>query len=413
MMIRKEDEIMTKKHSKSKRKTNKKNKTFSFNLIELISLICILLALGALIGSIITCNRESIIVSTVPKELEEFVTTYNNLYHHYYKDVSQNKLMDAAIEGMLNSLDDPYSLYMNQEDAEEFNETVNSEYTGIGITVQVDNDKVEVLSIFKSSPAERAGIKIGDRIIEINQESISNKSSDEISHLMENSNKKISIKISRDGKEYTYHLKKTTVDIPTVNSKVITSDDKKIGYLSISVFSSNTYKEFSNELKKLEKKKIESLIIDVRNNPGGHVDQVNRILDLFLDKKKVLYQISNTENKKIYASTKEKRTYKIAVLINKNSASASEILAASIKESYKGTVVGVNSYGKGSVQKQYKLSSGASVKYTVKKWLTPKGNSIDQVGVEPNTIIEQSEEYYNHPTDENDIQLQKAIESLK
>ena len=389
-----------------------KNKKYTFNFIELISIIIVSLFLGAIVGNIITYDKENIVFNSVPEELDEFVSTYNTINNSYYKKVSKDKLVDAAIEGMLSSLDDPYSEYMNKTDSTEFNETVNGEYDGIGITIISDNDAVKIVSVFDNSPAKKIGLKAGDEITSINDEKVANKNTEQISKLIKNS-KKVKIKVIRDNEEKEYTIKKGTVDIPSVTSKMIDKDNK-IGYISISIFSSNTYKEFNKALEKLEKNNMKGLVIDVRNNPGGHLDQVSDIIDLFLNKNDVMYQIKNNGKKKrVYAATNSKRKYKIAVLINKNSASASEILAAALKDSYNSSVVGVNSYGKGSVQKQYKLSNGSSIKYTVKKWYTPKGESIDKKGVEPTEIIEQSENYFNNPSIDNDTQLQKAIEIVK
>lgn len=389
-----------------------KNKKYTFNFIELISIIIVSLFLGAIVGNIITYDKENIVFNSVPEELDEFVSTYNTINNSYYKKISKDKLVDAAIEGMLSSLDDPYSEYMNKTDSTEFNETVNGEYDGIGITIISDNDEVKIVSVFDNSPAKKVGLKAGDKIAVINDENVANKNTEQITKLIKNS-KKVKIKVIRDNEEKEYTIKKGTVDIPSVTSKMIDKDNK-IGYISISIFSSNTYKEFNKALEKLEKNNMKALVIDVRNNPGGHLDQVSDIIDLFLNKNDVMYQIKNNKKKKkVYAATNSKRKYKIAVLINKNSASASEILAAALKDSYNSSVVGVNSYGKGSVQKQYKLANGSSIKYTVKKWYTPKGESIDKKGVEPTEVIDQSEDYFNDPSIDNDTQLQKAIEIVK
>lgn len=389
-----------------------RNKKYTFNFIELISIIIVSLFLGTIIGNIITYDKENIVFNSIPEELDEFVSTYNTINNSYYKKISKDKLVDAAIEGMLSSLDDPYSEYMNKTDSTEFNETVNGEYNGIGITIISDNDAVKIVSVFDNSPAKKVGLKAEDEITSINDEKVANKNTEQISKLIKNS-KKVKIKVIRDNEEKEYTIKKGTVDIPSVTSKMIDKDNK-IGYISISIFSSNTYKEFNKALEKLEKNNMKALVIDVRNNPGGHLDQVSDIIDLFLNKNDVMYQIKNNgKKKKVYATTNSKRKYKIDVLINRNSASASEILAAALKESYNSSVVGVNSYGKGSVQKQYKLANGSSIKYTVKKWYTPKGESIDKKGVEPTEVIEQSEDYFNDPSIDNDTQLQKAIEIVK
>ena len=276
-----------------------KNKKYTFNFIELISIIIVSLFLGAIVGNIITYDKENIVFNSVPEELDEFVSTYNTINNSYYKKVSKDKLVDAAIEGMLSSLDDPYSEYMNKTDSTEFNETVNGEYDGIGITIISDNDAVKIVSVFDNSPAKKIGLKAGDEITSINDEKVANKNTEQISKLIKNS-KKVKIKEIRDNEEKEYTIKKGTVDIPSVTSKMIDKDNK-IGYISISIFSSNTYKEFNKALEKLEKNNMKGLVIDVRNNPGGHLDQVSDIIDLFLNKNDVMYQIKNNgKKKKVY-----------------------------------------------------------------------------------------------------------------
>ena len=194
-------------------------------------------------------------------------------------------------------------------------------------------------------------------------------------------------------------------------SKIIEQDNKKIGYINISIFTSITTKQFKKQLAKLEDKEIDGLIIDVRDNSGGYLSTVTDISSLFLKKGQIIYQLSSKSGvEKIKDNTKESRSYPIAVIINKNSASASEILAGAIKESYKGYVVGTKTYGKGTVQQVKKLSDGSMIKYTIENWLTPDGNWINEKGIEPTDEVELSKEYYENPTNENDNQLQKALE---
>lgn len=215
----------------------------------------------------------------------------------------------------------------------------------------------------------------------------------------------------RDGKNIELTITRDVVDIPSVNSKIIEGNNKSLGYISIDTFASNTYSQFKSNLTSLEKQKIDSLIIDVRNNPGGHLDQVEDILSLFFNKKTVLYQIETKgKTEKVYASSKKTRNYDVVVLINGSSASASEILASCFQENYKkATIIGTTSYGKGTVQKSLELSTGASLKYTTEKWLTSKGTWINDKGVVPDIVVEQSEEYMAAPSDDNDLQLQKAL----
>jgi carboxyl-terminal processing protease len=200
-----------------------------------------------------------------------------------------------------------------------------------------------------------------------------------------------------------------------VYDSLIEENNKKIGYLQVTSFSNNTYKQFEMKLKKLEKDNIQSLIIDVRDNPGGQLLQTKDILSLFFPKDTVLYQIESKNSKiKVRSTTKESRSYPIAVLINSNSASASEILASCFQERYKkAIIVGSTSYGKGTVQKSQNLSSGTSIKFTTQKWLTSKGKWLEKNGIVPDFVVNQSEEYYQETCMENDAQLQEAITQIK
>ncbi len=400
----------TKKNIIEKVKVSKLN----FNLFEVIIIVIISISLGTIIGSSIIYSNDKIAITKIPKELDEFVKTYNNINENYYKKIKKEDLVDAAIEGMINSLDDPYSNYMSESDTETFNETIDGEYVGIGVTISIEEDYAQILEVADNSPAKSAGLKVNDKIIEIDNKKIKGKSIEEISNLVKGKkNSKIKLKVLRNDKELEFTLKRKPVEISSIESKVIEQNDKKIGYIYIDVFAANTYKQFKNNLNKLESKNIDSLIIDVRNNPGGHLNQVTKILELFLDKNKVLYQIKVKNNTtKVYSTTKDKRNYNIAVLINSSSASAAEILASAIKESYHGTIVGITSHGKGTVQKSYELNNGTSLKYTTEEWLTPNGNSINKKGVIPDEEVKLDEDYYNEGTDEFDNQLQKAIEII-
>lgn len=391
----------------------KKNKV-EFALLDMIVILIIAIALGIIIGSVIMYQKKNIKSVNMSKELDEFITTYDHIQKNYYKKVDNQQLIDKAIEGMINSLDDPYSIYMNEDTTQSFNETVDGKYVGIGATVKLTEGYLEISEFSNGSPAKKAGVKIGDKITKIDGKSIHGKTYEEILKLIKGKeNSKIKLTVLRKEDTLNFEVIRKNIDLSSVESKLIHKDKKIIGYLYIDVFAANTHQQFKQELEKLEKKKIESLIIDIRNNPGGHLDQVTSILEMFLDKHQVLYQIEkNNHKKKIYDQTKEKRTYEVVVLMNKNSASASELLAASMKESYGSKIVGVNSYGKGTIQNAYELSNGTSLKYTTQKWLTPKGNWINEKGVTPTNIEELNTHYLEEATEENDNQLQKALELL-
>lgn len=406
---RKKEKIIREKESSVDDITTNMNREY-FSNYEVIIIIVISVVFGGILGSIITLNREK--SSQSNNELDEFITTYNSITTNYYKNVDNKKLINAAIKGMVNYLDDPYSIYMDEDDTENFTQTVNGQYEGVGVSVSKIDNSIEIVAIFKDSPADKAGLKPGDKIIKVNNKDVSGMELDDVVKLIKNK-KKVSIIVKRDNKEKEITLKQNTVVIPSVSSRIVESNNKKVGVLNVSIFAANTYKQFKNKLDDLENKKIDSLIIDVRQNYGGHLDQVSKILSLFMKQDKVIYQIKTKKGvEKYYSTGKKSKNYNVVVLIDNGSASASEILAAAMNESYGATLIGEKTYGKGTVQKEYMLSSGASIKYTVEKWFTPKGKSINGKGISPTIEVALSDEYTNNPTDENDNQLQEAIKFL-
>lgn len=351
----------------------------------------------------------------VTKDLKKVVDTYYAIVDNYYGELDRDKLIDGAVEGMISSVGDTFTSYSDTESTSSFDETINGSYEGIGCTVAtLEDGTISVIDMFDDSPSYKAGLKVGDVILKVDGESYEGKNSNDISNYIKNSGKsKIVLTVKRNNEEKDISINLSKVEIPHVSGKVIEQDSKKIGYIKISLFASNSYKQFKNKLDELEKSNIDDLIIDVRDNSGGYLSSVTDICNLFLDKGKVIYQLEDSKGKvKKKDTTKEKRKYDIVVLINGGSASASEILASAIKESYGGDIVGTNSYGKGTVQQTKKLLDGSMIKYTTQKWLTPDGNSINEVGVTPTKVVELNEEYFNNPTTENDNQLQEAIKLI-
>lgn len=351
----------------------------------------------------------------VTKDLKKVVDTYYAIVDNYYGELDRDKLIDGAVEGMISSVGDTFTSYSDIDSTSSFDETINGSYEGIGCTVAtLEDGTISVIDMFEDSPSYKAGLKVGDIILKVDGESYEGKNSNDISNYIKNSGKsKIVLTVKRDNEEKDISINLSKVEIPHVSGKVIEQDSKKIGYIKISLFASNSYKQFKNKLDELEKSNIDDLIIDVRDNSGGYLSSVTDICNLFLDKGKVIYQLEDSKGKvKKKDTTKEKRKYDIVVLINGGSASASEILASAIKESYGGDIVGTNSYGKGTVQQTKKLLDGSMIKYTTQKWLTPDGNSINEVGVTPTKVVELNEEYFNNPTTEDDNQLQEAIKLI-
>lgn len=383
-----------------------------FNFSEVIIIMIIAIMFGFLLGNIVNFVVFSD-NSSSDKELDELVTTYDNIINNYYEDVDKEELIDAGIQGMINYLDDPYATYFSGEASEDFNQELAGNYEGIGVEVMLNNGVVSVSRVFDNSPASKAGVKVGDVVIKVNDTDITGKSLTEVVSMIsgENSGNKSKLTVTRNGEELSFELAKGTIEVPVVNSQIYENNGKKIGYIKIDLFSSKVYKQFNSALKNLEKNNIQGLVIDVRDNPGGYLSEVKNILCLFLDKKQVLYQLQ-TKNKteKIYGTKKSiERDYPVSIIINDESASAAEILASAFKESYDSRIVGINSYGKGTVQSASDLKSGDTIKYTVQKWLTPDGNWVNDKGVVPTDRVETVLQEGEILTFDNDVMLQTAI----
>lgn len=417
---KKKDKIKFKEKIKSlKNKLNKfmiferdKDSMYSFKEVVVIMFFSLGLGFFACLSFVKIFNNGRSYMA-LSNDLSKFVDTYYAIKDNYYGELDNEKLVDSAIKGMISAVGDEYTSYSDTDDADNFKQTVSGIYEGIGCTVGVNLDnKIVVVDMFKDSPAEKAGLKVGDIIIKIDGEDFVGKSSTDMSNYVKSSkNSKVVLTIIRDEETMELDVERKKIEIPYVSGEVITKDDMKIGYIDISLFSSTIYDQFKRELEELEKENISGLVIDVRGNSGGYLSGVTDILNLFLKKGDVIYQLESGNKKQIKKdTTKEKRDYPVAVLVNGGSASASEILASVIKESYNGYVVGTKTYGKGTVQQTTTLPDGSMVKYTVQKWLTPNGNWVNEVGVEPTDTVELDISYAENPIMENDNQLQKALE---
>lgn len=385
-----------------------------FNVSEVIIIMIIAIMFGFLLGNIVNFvvfdNEKS------NDELDELVTTYNNIIDNYYEDVNKEELIDAGIQGMINYLDDPYATYFSGDDSDDFNKELAGNYEGIGVEVMLRDNVFSISKVFDNSPASKVGLEVSDILIKVNDNDISGKSLTDVVNLIsgDNNKNKVKLTIVRNNEEKKFELSKDKIDVPVVSSKIYENNSKKIGYIKIDLFSLNSYKQFNAALKSLEKKNIDGLVIDVRDNPGGYLSQVKDILCLFLNKKQVLYQLQTKDKvEKVYGTKKNvERNYPVSVIINDESASAAEILASAFKESYNSHVIGINSYGKGTVQSASDLNSGDTIKYTVQKWLTPKGNWVNDKGVVPTDRVETVLQDDEILTDDNDVMLKTAISTV-
>ena len=367
-----EEENKVKKTSRKKEVANKEEKEVEikeiiveknsgFNYAEVIVIMIISLMIGGIIGSLLnlTSKNTKTVVKTdstttnVPEGFDEFLQAYENIVNNYYEEVDSKKLIEAGINGMLEYLGDDYSVYMDKDSTESFNEQVEGKYQGIGVEITLlEEGGVKVTRVFDGSPAAKAGLEVGDIFVSVNGEDVSNSNALEVSKLIKESKvKDIEVVVKRNDKEKKFTLRLDEVNIESVSTELYKKNSKKIGYIRLDIFASNTYGQFEKKLAELEKKNIDSLIIDVRSNSGGYLSSVTDIASMFLGKNKVIYQLDTKGVvEQVYSKTKESRSYNVVVLIDKASASASEILAAAMQESYGTKVIGTNSYGKGTVQ---------------------------------------------------------------
>lgn len=340
----------------------------------------------------------------------DIIKTYNKILDTYYEEVDKNALADSAIDGMMNYLNEKYSEYLDKDSALSLNDKLDGSYKGIGIQIGKRNNIIQIINVFIDTPAEKAGLQAGDVIKVIDGEDVSKYQLSKLVELIQDKDTTTML-VERNGKELEFKINIKEIDNPVVTYSIFNRNDKKIGYIYLSSFSKSSYDQIKKSLNNLEKQEIDSLIFDVRGNTGGYLNSVTDILELFIKKGKVLYSLEEKSSKTIiYDESDEKRTYPIVVLIDNGSASASEILASSLKESYGAVLVGVNTYGKGKVQQTSTLNDDSMVKYTTAKWYTPNGNSIDEIGIKPGVYVELTEKYANNPSDETDDQLQKAID---
>ena len=407
--------IDNRKKKKDKKKKigifSKEKESYSFDEVFSITIFSLLLGVLACF-SILTILNKGKNYFVLSKELAKFVDAYEAIVDNYYKEVDKDKLVESAINGMVSSIGDEYTSYSDKDVTDNFNETVNGKYMGIGALIMKSENDLVIYKIFEDSPSYRAGLKDGDIILKLDDKDTKDMSVNDIARIVKNdTNKEVKLLVKRGEENLDITIVKDMVELPVVSGKVINHNDKKIGYISLSIFSSVASEQFNKELVKLEKEGISGLVIDVRGNSGGYLTTVTDIASYFLKKGDIIYKLEVNDKVTVRKDkTKESRDYPVAVLIDKNSASASEILASSIKESYNGYVVGTNSYGKGTVQQTLVLSDGSMIKYTIEKWLTPLGNWINEEGVVPTNYVELSSEYLNNPVFENDNQLNEALE---
>lgn len=372
--------------------------------------ICLIILITAITTSITTgiimYNNNVLEQGTVnlnkDEALKEFLKVYANLNESYYEDIDKNKMIDSAIAAMVDYLGEDYSTYLDQDETVSLENELSGTYKGIGISV-IDNNRI--YRVYPNTPASKVDLKENDLIVKVNGKEVTGNVANMIDKTKENT-----LEIQRG--EEIFEVKVTPEEINTpLTRQVIDNESSKVGYIAVPAFTYTVAGEFRNALEDIESEGISSLIIDLRYNTGGYLSGASEIASMFLEKNKIIYSLEEKNNKETFKDdTDEKRNYKIFVLVNGATASASEVLASALKDSYGATLLGTPTFGKGKVQQTRMLEDGSMVKYTTAKWYTPNGECIDEIGLFPDYSVElQEDEEGNYI----DTQLNRALELLK
>lgn len=358
-------------------------------------------------------NIKYIISSVEASDLETEILKIRAVIDEYYlKDIDEQKLIDGAIKGYVEALGDKYTEYLVGEEWTEMETNTLGHYVGIGVYIANDSEKnqIVIISPMEGSPAEEAGIMPGDIITKVNDIEYSGEQIDVAADVMKGeAGTTVKLEIKRDNQTLTIDVQRREVRMNKVTSKTL---DGNIGYISISSFDEGTASEFKENAQKLINDGAIKFIIDVRNNTGGIVSEALQIAEYIIPKDKLLMVTMNKDKKREETKSKEDNFIKgdIVLLINGNSASSTEILAGAIKDNNRGKLVGTKTYGKGVMQQILQLADGNALKITTEEFITPNGDKIDGIGIEPNEAIKLITDNEGNIVD---TQLQKAVEMLK
>lgn len=389
------------KENQNQVNSSESNEYFRIKKFRFIMLIFVLVfsTAGVTIAALsLGGDKPANVVIQERREFNKLYQAYDELERKYYKEINPDDLINGAIDGMVNSLGDPYSDYMTKEENDKFQESISASFEGIGAEIQEKDGYIVVVSPIKESPAEKAGILPNDKIISVDDQNIQGMSSNEAVLLIRGEKgTKVTLGILRGDskKEIKITIKRDEIPINTVYSEML---ENHIGKIQITSFSEHTDKELSDALKELQDNGMESLIIDLRRNPGGLLNQAIALSELFVPKGEKILQVENRDGsiEEYIAKSDSKINVPTVMLIDGGSASASEILAAAANETANIPLIGEKSFGKGTVQTAKNFSDGSNVKYTMAKWLTPKGNWLHENGIEPDFKVSLPE-YANLP----------------
>jgi carboxyl-terminal processing protease len=379
-------------------------KTFYFIMLVFTLILC---TAGLTVFALTFGDEKAVEVSSPERKgFEKLYAAYDQVQQQYYKDINSDVLINGAINGMVESLGDPYSDYMNQEEAAQFTQGISSSFQGIGAEIQERNGFINIVSPIKNSPAEKAGLKSGDKIMEVDGESIQGLSASEAVMLIRGEKgTEVTLTIQRGEMAEPLEVKIVRDEIPieTVYAEMIGDG---VAHIQVTSFSENTAKELTQAISDMEAQGMKAVVMDVRQNPGGLLTTALEISNLFVEEGKELFEVqAKGEEPEIYlAEPGAKVKVPVTLLIDGGSASASEILAGAMSESADITLVGENTFGKGTVQTANDLADGSNLKFTTAKWLTPDGNWIHEKGIAPDVKVPYPE-YASLPVLDSSIEM--------
>lgn len=389
-------------------------------IYKTIMLIVLTVAITFIITSVVMYNqygKNNIKYIATDGMSSTFQMFRNYINQKYIGEIDDKAMLESAIKGYVKGLGDTYSEYITPEEMKEYMEDTTGKYVGIGVYIADDtqNNQIIVLMPIKDSPAEKAGIKSGDIITKIDGIEYKGEQLNQASNaLKQGEGTKAKVEVLRNKETLTFEIERKSIKVNHIESKVL---DGNIGYIQITTFDEGCYDEFVKNWKNLKNNNITSLIIDLRNNGGGIVQESLNIADMMVERDKTLLITTSKQKDEEVTKSKNDKTIDmpIAILINENTASSSEILAAAIKENNeKVTLIGKNTYGKGVIQTIYSLSDGSGLKLTTNEYFTPNRNTINKVGIKPDIEIDFPEDESLYTIEQSkDTQLQKAIEILK
>jgi len=348
------------------------------------------------------------------KEAQKLLTLKKHIEKYYLEPVDSEKLMEGAAKGMFEALGDPYSVYMNQKEFKDFNESTSGSYGGIGVIVTDKDGYVTVVAPIEDTPGEKAGLRTGDKIIKVDDIEVTGIGLEKATSLMKGKKgTKVVLTVLRENRDepLIMEIKREDIVLKTVKTDML---EDEIGYIRISMFDEDTGKEFKKALSEIKTKKAKGLIIDLRQNPGGFVTQCVEVADELLDKGVIFYTEDKNKNQVVTNSKDGKIDIPFVILVDEGSASAAEIVSGAVKDRKAGLLIGTKTFGKGLVQSVEKLNDGSGFKLTIQKYYTPNGIDINKVGIEPDIEVKALEiSEGQNPEDVKDVQLERAVEEIR